>query len=59
MTVITIEGKCRLVKESEMTWADKWVYLYDDDTRYGNVSLYEHFDNHQVIAVIPDSAYPA
>ena len=59
MKVITIEGKCLLVKESDMSWSEPWVYLYDDDTRYGNVSLYEHYDNHQVIAVIPDSAYPA
>lgn len=59
MKVITIEGKCLLVKESDMSWSESWVYLYDDETRYGDVSLYEHFDNHQVVAVIPDSAYPA
>ena len=59
MTVITIEGKCPLVKESDMSWSEHWVYLYDDDTRYGCVSLYEHLYNHQIIAVIPDSAYHA
>ena len=59
MKVITIEGKCRLVKESEMTWRESWVYLYDDDTRYGDVALYENYETHEIVAVIPDSAYPA
>ena len=58
MKVITIEGKCLLIKESDMSWGEPWVYLYDDVTRYGVVSLYEHLVNHQVISVIHDSAYP-
>lgn len=59
MTVNTTEGKCLLVQESDMSWSEPWVYLYDDDTRYGNISLYEHSINHKIIAVIPDRAYPA
>ena len=59
MKVNTIEGKCLLVKDSDMSWSEPWVYLYDDYTRYGCVSLYEHLYNHQVVAVIPDSAYTA
>ena len=59
MTVRTMEGTALLVRESDMAWREPWVYLYDDDTRYGDVSLYEHRESGKIVAVIADANYPA